>query len=58
VEFYAGAGQTAGGTRVFFAGGTQEGAATATAPASGRGTFNLTDSGKAVFLNVVDMLLP
>jgi len=57
-EFYTGAGQIAGGPRVFFAGGTQEAAATATAPASGRGMFNLTDSGKAVFLNVVDMLLP
>jgi hypothetical protein len=58
VEFYAGAGQIAAGPRIFFAGGTQEAAATATAPANGRGEFNLTDSGKAVFLNVVDMLLP
>ncbi len=52
-EFYAGAGQIAGGPRVFFAGGLQE-----TVPTIGRGEFNLTDSGKAVFLNVVDMLLP
>ncbi len=58
VEFYTGAGQVAGGPRVFFAGGTQEGAASATAAASGRGVLNLTDSGKAVFLNVIDMLLP
>jgi len=52
VEFYAGAGQTAGGPRVFFTGGSQE-----VVPTIGRGEINLTDSGKAVFLNVVDMLL-
>ena len=42
------------GPRVFFAAGTQEVPATAV----GRGEINLTDSGQAVFLNVVDMLLP
>jgi hypothetical protein len=52
-EFYAGAGQIAAGPRVFFAGATQE-----TVPTIGRGEFNLTDSGKAVFLNVVGTLLP
>jgi FlaG/FlaF family flagellin (archaellin) len=53
VEFYAGAGQIAGGPRVFFTGGTQE-----VKPTIGRGEMNLTDSGQAVFLNVIDMLLP
>jgi hypothetical protein len=53
VEFYAGAGQIPAGPRVFFAAGTQE------VPASGvgRGEMNLTDSGQAVFLNLVDLLL-
>jgi hypothetical protein len=57
-EFYKGSAQIPAGPRVWFAGGTQEAAATATTPAVGRGDINLTDSGKAVFLNVVDMLLP
>ncbi len=57
-EFYTGSGQVPAGPRVFFAAGLEEVAATATAPALGRGEFNLADSGKAVFLNVVDMLLP
>jgi len=35
----------------------EETAATATAPATGRGEFNLTDSGQALFLNVIDLLL-
>jgi hypothetical protein len=52
-EFYAGAGQIPAGPRVFFAGALQE-----TVPTVGRGEFNLTDSGQALFLNVVDMLLP
>jgi len=54
VEFYPGAAQIPAGPRVFFAAGTQE------VPASGvgRGEMNLTDSGQAVFLNLVDMLLP
>jgi len=52
-EFYPGAGQIAAGPRVFFAGAFQE-----VVPTIGRGEFNLTDSGKAVFLNVVDMLIP
>jgi hypothetical protein len=52
-EFYAGAGQIPAGPRVFFAGAMQE-----TPPTIGRGEFNLTDSGQAVFLNVLDMLLP
>jgi hypothetical protein len=45
VEFYPGAGQIPAGPRVFFAAGAQE------VPASGvgRGEFNLTDSGQAVF---------
>ncbi len=51
-EFYAGAAQTAAGPRVFFAGATQE-----VIPTIGRGELNLTDSGQAVFLNVVDLLL-
>ncbi|MCU0914143.1 MAG: DUF1349 domain-containing protein [Planctomycetes bacterium] len=52
-EFYAGSGQIPAGPRVFFAGATQE-----TVPTIGRGELNLTDSGQAVFLNVVDTLLP
>ncbi|MCL5281527.1 MAG: DUF1349 domain-containing protein [Planctomycetes bacterium] len=52
-EFYPGAGQIAAGPRVFFAGATQE-----VIPTIGRGELNLTDSGKVVFLNVVDTLLP
>jgi hypothetical protein len=53
-EFYPGAGQIAAGPRVFFAAGAQE------VPASGigRGELNFTDSGLAVFLNVIDLLLP
>jgi hypothetical protein len=52
VEFYTGAGQIAGGPRVFFTGGTQE-----VVPTIGRGEMNFTDSGQAVFLNVIGMLL-
>jgi hypothetical protein len=52
-EFYAGAAQIPAGPRAFFGGATQE-----TVPTIGRGEINLTDSGKAVFLNVIDMLLP
>jgi len=52
VEYYAGAGQIAGGPRVFFTGGTQE-----VTPEIGRGEYNLTPEGEMVFLNLVDMLL-
>ncbi len=57
-EFYTGCGQIPAGPRVFCAAGLEEVAATATAPALGRGEFNLTDSGKVVFLNLMDILLP
>jgi len=52
VEYYPGAGQIAGGPRVFFTGGTQE-----VTPEIGRGEYNLTPEGEMVFLNLVDMLL-
>lgn len=52
-EFYKGSGQIPAGPRVWFAGGTLE-----VVPTIGRGELNLTDSGKAVFLNVIDMLIP
>ncbi len=55
-EFYTGSSQVPAGPHVFFAADLQE--AAATAPAIGRGEFNLLDSGKAVFLNVVHMLVP
>jgi len=54
VEFYDGAGQTAGGPRVFFVAGTQEDAATGV----GRGEMNLSPEALAVFMDTVDMLLP
>jgi hypothetical protein len=53
VEYYDGAGQTAGGPRVFFAAGTQEDGATGV----GRGEMNLTAEGLAVFMDTVDRLL-
>ncbi|MCF7975130.1 MAG: discoidin domain-containing protein [Phycisphaerae bacterium] len=46
-EFYPGSGQTAGGSRLFFACGTQESGATP------QGGFNLTDEGIKAFLNAV-----
>jgi len=53
VEYYDGAGQIAGGTRVFFAAGTQESAD----PLVGRGEMNLTADGLVIFLNAVEMLV-
>ncbi len=58
VEYYAGAAQTTGGPRMFFVAGTQEVAATATAPAIGRGENNLTAEGEKIFLNAVAMYAP
>jgi hypothetical protein len=54
VEFYDGAGQTAGGPRVFFTAGTQEDAATGV----GRGEMNLSPEALAVFMDTVKKLLP
>jgi regulation of enolase protein 1 (concanavalin A-like superfamily) len=54
VEYYDGAAQTAGGPRMFFAGGTQE----TDEPNVGRGEYNLTAEGEKIFLNAVKMLLP
>jgi len=48
VEYYDGAGQIAGGPRMFFAGGTQE-----SSPTVGRGEMNLQDGALAVFLEQV-----
>ncbi|MFH1882892.1 MAG: LamG-like jellyroll fold domain-containing protein [Planctomycetota bacterium] len=56
VEFYAGAGQTAGGPRIFFVAGTQE--VTDAVPPIGRGEMNLTPAGVAQFLNAVNSMLP
>jgi len=56
VEFYDGAGQIAGGPRVFFTAGTQED--TAAVPPIGRGEMNLTAEGLAIFLAMVDELIP
>jgi hypothetical protein len=53
VEFYDGAGEIAGGPRVFFAAGTQE-----TSPDVGRGEMNLTPEALAVFLDTVKKLIP
>jgi hypothetical protein len=52
VEFYPGSVEIAGGPRMFFAAGTQEG------DGVGRGEMNLTPEGKTVFLNAVNMMLP
>ncbi|MBL7184700.1 MAG: hypothetical protein ISS70_00110 [Phycisphaerae bacterium] len=52
VEYYAGAGQTAGGPRVFFAAGTQEAEGV-----SNWGEWNLTADGEAVYLDTVSRLL-
>ena len=54
VEFYDGAGQTAGGPRVFFVAGTQEDAAAGI----GRGEMNLSPEALAVFMDTVNKLLP
>jgi hypothetical protein len=48
VEYYDGAGEIAGGPRMFFAGGTQE-----SSPTIGRGEMNLQDGALAVFLDQV-----
>jgi hypothetical protein len=55
-EFYEGAGQIAGGTRVFFVAGTQED--TAAVPPIGRGEMNLMPEALAVYLSIVDELIP
>ncbi|MBN1844120.1 MAG: lamin tail domain-containing protein, partial [Sedimentisphaerales bacterium] len=46
-EYYSGAGQMAGGPRVWLVGGTQEGGGV------GRGEENYTPDGEAIFLNLV-----
>ena len=51
VEFYPGSGQIAGGPRLFFAGGTQEG------DGIGRGEYNLTPDGEKVFFNAVRYMI-
>jgi len=53
VEYYDGAGQIAGGPRVFFVAGTQE-----LEGVSNWGEWNLTPEGKTIFLNTVNMMLP
>ena len=53
VEFYDGAGEIAGGPRMFFAAGTQE-----SAPTIGRGEMNLAPGALAVFLNAVAKYIP
>jgi len=53
VEFYDGAGQTAGGPRMFFTAGSQETAE----PLVGRGELNLTAEGQQIFLDAVDMYI-
>jgi hypothetical protein len=52
VEYYDGAGQTAGGPRVFFVTGTQEAEGV-----SNWGEWNLTADGLAIYLDTVDRLL-
>jgi len=54
VEFYDGAGEIAGGPRMFFVAGTQEDAATGV----GRGEVNLTPGALAIFLNAVAKMIP
>ena len=51
VEFYPGAGQFAGGPRLMFCAGTQEGGDV------GRGEFNLTPDGEIAFLNAIRYML-
>jgi len=55
VEYYDGAGEIAGGPRVFFTAGTQED--TAADPMIGRGEMNLTAEGLALFMDTVDRLI-
>jgi hypothetical protein len=52
VEYYDGAGQTAGGPRVFFTAGTQE-----LVDVSNWGQWNLTPDGEAIYLDIVDRLI-
>ena len=47
VEFYAGAGQTAGGLRMIFSAGTQE------VDATPQGAFNLTEEGEILLTNII-----
>ena len=57
VEFYTGAGYTAGGPRMFFAAGA--GAKSAQFQGSfGDGDYNLTSDGETVFLNAVKYYVP
>ncbi|MBW7992488.1 MAG: hypothetical protein FVQ84_21075 [Planctomycetes bacterium] len=51
VEYYPGSGQSAGGPRMFFAAGTQEGGGI------GRGEYNLTPDGEKVFFNAVRYMI-
>jgi len=51
VEFYPGSGQFAGGPRMLFCAGTQEGGDV------GRGEYNLTPEGEKLFLNTVRYML-
>ncbi len=51
VEFYAGAGQIAGGPRMFFAGGTQEVGATP------QGAWSFTAEGMLMFRNAVEYMI-
>jgi len=52
VEYYDGAGQTAGGPRVFFVAGTQE-----TEGVCNWGEWNLMPDGETIYLDIVDRLL-
>jgi len=51
IEYYPGSGQIAGGARMFFAAGTQEG------DGIGRGEYNLTPEGEKVFFNAVRYMI-
>jgi len=53
VEYYDGAGQTAGGPRVFFVAGTGE-----VEGVSNWGEWNLTPAGQAIYMDTVNKLLP
>jgi hypothetical protein len=57
VEFYDGAGQIAGGPRMFFAAGTQEGTHEVTGAPVGRGEMNLSAEALAVFLDAVSNMI-
>ena len=52
VEFYPGAGQIAGGPRMFMGAVSQE-----TKPEIGRGEINLTAAGQAMYLNAISLML-